>query len=49
MNKSIIEDADFAPNILGSPLAPTQYLAHSRQEGGGKKKEREKEKKIGEK
>lgn len=39
MNESIMKDTDFAPDVLGSPLAPTQYLSHNRQEGGGKKKE----------
>lgn len=32
MNKSIIEDIDFAPNILSSPFVSTQSLhAESRQ------------------
>lgn len=44
MNESIIKDTDLAPDVLGFPLAPTQYLSHNRQEGGGKKKEGERKK-----
>lgn len=41
MNQSMIKDTDFAPDVLGSPLALTQYIVHSRQEGRRKKKEEE--------
>lgn len=34
-----MEDTDFTLNILHSPLAPTQCLIHSRQEGGRKEKQ----------
>lgn len=39
MNESIIEDTDFALDILCSPFTPTQSLIHSGQEGGRKEKQ----------